>query len=94
MEHANPPPPSVEVWKKEEKGSDVNLALHVLHDAWQNAYQLNRERLAQIRRREERYMLRTNLTGNDPAELWRYYIQLVQVEEALPARAAILSGVK
>ena len=38
MEHASPPPPSVEVWKNEEKGSDVNLALHVLNDAWLNAY--------------------------------------------------------
>lgn len=38
MEHANPPPASVEVWKNEEKGSDVNLALHLLNDAWQNAY--------------------------------------------------------
>ena len=38
MEHANPPPASVEVWKNEEKGSDVNLALHVLNDAWRDAY--------------------------------------------------------
>ncbi|MDE2236170.1 MAG: NYN domain-containing protein [Gammaproteobacteria bacterium] len=38
MEHVNPPPASVEVWKNEEKGSDVNLALHLLNDAWQNAY--------------------------------------------------------
>ena len=38
MEHANPPPQSVSVWKNEEKGSDVNLALHVLNDAWQDAY--------------------------------------------------------
>ena len=38
MEHANPPPPSVDVWKNEEKGSDVNLALHVLNDAWRNTY--------------------------------------------------------
>jgi len=38
MENAKPPPPMVEVWKNEEKGSDVNLALHVLNDAWQNAY--------------------------------------------------------
>ena len=37
-EHANPPPATVEVWKNEEKGSDVNLALHVLNDAWQNVY--------------------------------------------------------
>ena len=38
MEHANPPPTSVAVWKNEEKGSDVNLALSLLNDAWQDAY--------------------------------------------------------
>lgn len=38
MENANPPPPTVEVWKNEEKGSDVNLALHLLNDAWLDAY--------------------------------------------------------
>ena len=38
MEHCNPPPRTVEVWKNEEKGSDVNLALHLLNDAWQDAY--------------------------------------------------------
>lgn len=38
MENANPPPASVYVWKNEEKGSDVNLALHVLNDAWRNTY--------------------------------------------------------
>ena len=35
-----------------------------------------------MRRREGRYLLRTNLTSTDPAELWRYYIQLVHVEQA------------
>src|SRR5271154_6056814 len=34
------------------------------------------------RRREGRYLLRTNLTESDPATLWQYYIQLVAVEEA------------
>ena len=29
------------------------------------------------RRREGRYLLRTNLTDDDPAMLWQYYIQLV-----------------
>jgi hypothetical protein len=29
-----------------------------------------------------RYLLRTNLTENDPAPLWQYYIQLVVVEQA------------
>lgn len=38
MENANPPPFSVQVWKNEEKGSDVNLALHVLNDAWLDSY--------------------------------------------------------
>ncbi|WP_205960360.1 NYN domain-containing protein [Ramlibacter henchirensis] len=28
----------MQVWKNEEKGSDVNLALHLLNDAWQDAY--------------------------------------------------------
>lgn len=45
-------------------------------------YTLNRQKLRQARRREGRYLLRTNLTGNDPALLWQYYIQLVAVEQA------------
>jgi hypothetical protein len=45
-------------------------------------YTLNRQKLRQIRRREGRYLLRTNLTENDPALLWHYYTQLVAVEEA------------
>ena len=46
------------------------------------SYRLDRAKLRQVRRREGRYLLRTNLTGRDPAELWRYYIQLTQIEEA------------
>ena len=45
-------------------------------------FALNRGKLRQIRRREGRYLLRTNLTESDPATLWQYYIQLVAVEEA------------
>ncbi len=45
-------------------------------------YALNREKLRIARRREGRYLLRTNLTDDDPALLWRYYVQLVAVEEA------------
>src|SRR6267154_778345 len=45
-------------------------------------YTLNRRKLRQVRRREGRYLLRTNLTETDPALLWQYYIQLVAVEEA------------
>ena len=46
------------------------------------AYALDRDKLRKVRRREGRYLLRTNLTGDDPATLWQYYIQLVAVEEA------------
>jgi transposase len=45
-------------------------------------YALNRQRLRTVRRREGRYLLRTNLIENDPALLWQYYIQLVAVEQA------------
>jgi transposase len=45
------------------------------------SYALRRNKLREVRRREGRYLLRTNLTSSDPAELWRYYIQLVQVEQ-------------
>jgi hypothetical protein len=45
-------------------------------------FTLNRNKLRQVRRREGRYLLRSNLCGKDPAELWRFYIQLVEVEAA------------
>jgi transposase len=45
-------------------------------------FRLNRQKLRQVRRREGRYLLRTNLTQTDPAKLWEYYLQLVAVEEA------------
>jgi transposase len=46
------------------------------------SYALNRKKLRKVWRREGRYLLRTNLSGRDPAELWRFYIQLVEVEAA------------
>jgi hypothetical protein len=45
-------------------------------------YRLHREKLRRARRREGRYLLRTNLTESDPAKLWSLYLQLVAVEEA------------
>src|ERR1700719_148573 len=46
------------------------------------SFTLDRAKLRQVRRREGRYLLRTNLTCKDPAELWRVYIQLVEIEAA------------
>ncbi len=45
-------------------------------------FSLDRKKLRKVRRREGRYLLRTNLTDDDPAKLWHYYVQLVAVEEA------------
>jgi len=46
------------------------------------SYRLDRDKLRKARRREGRYLLRTNLAEEDPAKLWAYYLQLVAVEEA------------
>jgi transposase len=45
-------------------------------------WRLRKKKLRQVRRREGRYLLRTNLTEEDPTKLWQYYTQLTQVEEA------------
>jgi len=45
-------------------------------------FRLNREKLRRVRRREGRYLLRTNLCGREPGELWQFYIQLVEIEAA------------
>ena len=45
-------------------------------------FKLNREKLRKVWRREGRYLLRSNLSGENPAKLWEFYIQLTQVEAA------------
>ena len=44
-------------------------------------FSLNRKKLRLVRRREGRYLLRSNLVAEDPAKLWRYYIQLTEIEQ-------------
>jgi transposase len=44
--------------------------------------ELDRSKLKATRRHEGQYLLRSNLTGEDPAELWRQYINLVRIEES------------
>jgi transposase len=48
-------------------------------------FRLNWQKLRAARRREGSYLLRSNMTGRDPAELWRFYLQLVEVEQAFKA---------
>ena len=45
-------------------------------------FRLRKKKLRQVRRREGRYLLRTNLAEEDPAKAWQFYMQLNQVEEA------------
>ncbi len=45
-------------------------------------FSLNRDWLRQVRRRKGRYLLRTNLTAQQPQTLWTFYIQLTEVEQA------------
>src|SRR5919109_1083770 len=42
----------------------------------------NRQKLREVRRREGCYLLRSNICGREPAELWQFYIQLVEIEAA------------
>jgi len=45
-------------------------------------FTLNRAAVRAALRREGRYLLRTNLTATDPARVWEFYLQLVEVEAA------------
>jgi hypothetical protein len=54
-------------------------------------FSLNRNKLRTVRRREGSYLLRSNLTRAPPAQLWQYYIQLTEVEQAFKELKSDLS---
>ncbi len=58
----------------------VRINISKKDESWQFA--LRKDKLRTVRRREGHYLLRTNLVGRDPAEMWEFYTQLVHVEEA------------
>ena len=45
-------------------------------------FSLDRNKLRTVRSREGRYLLRSNLKESDPAKVWEFYLQLVEVEAA------------
>jgi len=51
-------------------------------ESGQLTFQLDRAKLRSVRQREGRYLLRTNLSADNPELIWRCYMQLVFVEEA------------
>ena len=73
---------------KKEAGRAWSLVGMRLPDSHQQVtpqtftFALRKDKLREVRRREGSYLLRSNLTGEDPAELWRYYIQLTEIEQA------------
>ena len=63
----------------------IDIALPESKTRWANvtfSFRLNRQKLREVRRREGRYLLRTNLADREPAQLWQFYIQLVEIEAA------------
>jgi transposase len=58
------------------------VVVEVTPDSAAFTYRLDRSKLRQVRSREGRYLLRTNLDEKDPAELWNLYLLLVRIEEA------------
>ena len=46
------------------------------------SFSLCKDKLRVARRREGRYLLRSNMPEQPPQRLWEFYLQLVQVEEA------------
>jgi hypothetical protein len=58
------------------------VTIEIAADSATFSYRLDRAKLRQIRSREGRYLLRTNLVEEDPAKLWSHYLLLVAVEEA------------
>lgn len=45
-------------------------------------FRLNKEKLKGAEFRDGHYLLRSNLSGDDPAKLWELYMQLVEIEAA------------
>lgn len=58
----------------------VRIDISQKDESWQ--FSLRTDKLRTVRRREGHYLLRTNLVGRDPAEMWEFYTQLTHIEEA------------
>ncbi len=45
------------------------------------SFKFNRDKLMAVKRKEGHYLLRSNLNSEEPATLWKYYIQLTEIEQ-------------
>jgi hypothetical protein len=55
------------------------------------SFSLDKAKLRIARRHEGQYLLRSNLECDDPSKLWKYYIQLTEVEQAFKTLKSDLS---
>jgi len=82
---------------KKEAGRAYGLVTITLPDKDQpvNAqtfkFVLNKKKFRQVHRREGHYLLRSNLSGENQATLWEYYIQLTEIEQAFKELKSDLS---
>jgi len=73
---------------KKEAGNAARLVELSLPDPHQKVspetfrFRLCKDKLRKLRKQEGQYLLRSNLIGEDASTLWKYYIQLVEVEQA------------
>src|SRR5215211_728742 len=58
----------------------VKIQLPTAHKKF--GFTLRKDKLRQVTKREGRYLLRSNLTGKTPEQMWEFYLQLVEVEQA------------
>ena len=71
-----------------EAGNAARLVELTLPSPHQNVtpetfrFRLIKDKLRKARRQEGQYLLRSNLVGEEASTLWKYYIQLVEVEQA------------
>ena len=78
-----------EVTAKHDAGRDQRHVEITLPEPPRNAgdavtfsYRIDYAKLRETRRREGRYLLRSNLVGRDPGDLWEFYLRLGEVEQA------------
>jgi transposase len=58
------------------------VKVHLPEEENEFRFTLLKEKLRAVRRREGRYLLRSNMPERAPKELWEFYLQLGQVEQA------------
>ena len=68
--------------EKSTKAEETQRPIAVAAPSHNLTFRINRDKLRALRRGEGTYLLRSNMTDDDPGKLWQFYLQLVEVEQA------------